>query len=179
MHIYGIVTLLTGCRKEATTNSGKLSYPVSQAMKQWVVVWYRWGSIIQVDGSNTTNPKWELRFTSKITFGESTTNSIKLVSVFQDKMCAWVNPECWNWSLNCFINPEYEPKSESPVLVVSGVKMARKDVIRDIMSSYQVSRGDPNIKSFHVRGKNLVDITIKYKDSRGKLQKLPIDIIFI
>ena len=57
--------------------------------------------------------------------------------------------------------------------------MARKDVIRDIMSSYQVSRGDPNIKSFHVRGKNLVNITIKYKDSRGKLQKLPIDIIFI
>ena len=57
--------------------------------------------------------------------------------------------------------------------------MARKDVIRDIMSSYQVSRGDPNIKSFHVRGKNFVDITIKYKDSRGKLQKIPIDIMFI
>ena len=68
---------------------------------------------------------------------------------------------------------DYEPKQQTPKLVISGVKKERLEDIKVIFSNKKESCGDKKMeaKAVAVPGSSgLVNITVKYQNSKGKIQ---------
>ena len=68
---------------------------------------------------------------------------------------------------------DYEPKQQTPKLVISGVKKERLEDIKVIFSNKKESCGDKKMEAKAVAvpdSSGLVNITVKYQNSKGNIQ---------